>query len=122
MFARSSDYLEGVSADLSEDALAVPTDPTDQEAIEAGFEAVRDAFGPVDVLVNNASSAAWQGLRDISPDHFERAWRVSASGSLLCSREAVEDMLTGSGRDSRRSRRHRRPDRHDGRAVDGEKP
>lgn len=97
LFARSSSYLDELSAELGANALAVPTDITDPVAVEAGFEAVRSAFGPVDVLVNNASGGAWQGLCDISPDAFEEALRVSASGGLLCSQAAVSDMLDGDG-------------------------
>ncbi|WP_254524905.1 SDR family NAD(P)-dependent oxidoreductase [Natrinema caseinilyticum] len=97
LFARSADYLEELATELGEDALAVPTDVTDPEQVAAGFREVRDAFGPVDVLVNNASGGAWSGLRDITPDEFERAWRVSAYGALLCSRAAVDDMLADDG-------------------------
>jgi len=97
LFARSAESLEALSADLGGDALAVPTDITDPDQVAAGFERVRDAFGPVDVLVNHASGGAWQGLRAISPEAFEAAWRVSAFGSLLCSQEAVPDMVAGDG-------------------------
>ncbi len=97
LFARSADYLGELADELGEDALAVPTDITDPESVADGFAAVREAFGPVDVLVNNASGGAWKGLRDISPEAFERAWRVSAYGALLCSREAVDDMLAADG-------------------------
>ena len=97
LFARSEEYLEDLADDLGDDAVAVPTDVTDPEQVEAGFEAVRDAFGPVDVLVNHASGGAWRGLRRISPEEFERAWRVSAYGALLCSRQAVDDMLAEDG-------------------------
>ncbi|QLG48770.1 SDR family NAD(P)-dependent oxidoreductase [Natrinema halophilum] len=99
LFARSADYLEELAADLGDDALAVPTDVTDPERVEAGFEEVRDAYGPVDILVNHASGGAWSGLRDISPEEFERAWRVSAYGALLCSQTAIEDMLDDDGGD-----------------------
>ncbi len=97
LFARSEEYLEGLSAELGENALAVPTDITDPAAVEAGFEAVRSAFGPVDVLVNHASGASWEGVREISPASFESAWRVSAYGGLLCSQAAIPDMLEGDG-------------------------
>ncbi|WP_222917481.1 SDR family NAD(P)-dependent oxidoreductase [Natrinema sp. SYSU A 869] len=97
LFARSTDYLEELKSDLGDDALAVPTDITDPEAVEAGFRAVRDAFGPADILVNHASGGSWTGLQGISPDQFERAWRTSAYGSLLCSQEAVDDMLDDDG-------------------------
>ncbi len=97
LFARSTDYLEDLADDLGPDAVAVPTDITDPEQVTAGFETVRDTLGPVDVLVNHASGGAWKGLQAISPDAFESAWRVSAYGALLCSQEAVPDMLGGDG-------------------------
>lgn len=97
LFARSEGYLEELSANLGEDALAVPTDVTDQAQVEAGFEAVRDEFGPVDVLVNHASGGAWKGVTDVTPAEFEDALRVSATGGLLCSQAALADMLDGDG-------------------------
>ncbi|WP_207288752.1 SDR family NAD(P)-dependent oxidoreductase [Haloterrigena alkaliphila] len=97
LFARSADFLEDLADDLGDDAVAVPTDITDPEQVEAGFREVRDEFGPVDVLVNHASGGAWRGLRDISPDEFERVWRTAAYGALLCSQAAVDDMLAGDG-------------------------
>jgi NAD(P)-dependent dehydrogenase (short-subunit alcohol dehydrogenase family) len=97
LFARSADYLEELADDLGDDALGVPTDVTDPDAVEAGFREVRDTFGSVDILVNHASGGSWTGLQEISPDQFERAWRTSAYGSLLCSQEAVDDMLAADG-------------------------
>ncbi|ADB61073.1 short-chain dehydrogenase/reductase SDR [Haloterrigena turkmenica DSM 5511] len=97
LFARSEAYLEELADDLGDDAVAVPTDITDPDQVEAGFETVRDAFGPVDVLVNHASGGAWRGLQAIPPEEFEWAWRVSAYGALLCSQAAVDDMLADDG-------------------------
>jgi Short-chain alcohol dehydrogenase of unknown specificity len=100
LFARSEGYLTDLAADLPGpgEGLAVPTDLTDVEQVRAGFETVREAFGPVDVLVNHASAPAWTGLLDTSVEAFERAWAVEARGAFVCSREAVEDMLeTGGG-------------------------
>ncbi|PSP73222.1 short-chain dehydrogenase [Halobacteriales archaeon QS_3_64_16] len=96
MFARSAEYLKELESDLQGEAgevLSVPTDITDPDAVSEGFEAVRNAFDPVDTLINHASGGAWSGLTDISPEGFEEAWRVSAYGALLCSQEAAEDML-----------------------------
>jgi NAD(P)-dependent dehydrogenase (short-subunit alcohol dehydrogenase family) len=97
LFARSDDYLESLADDLGEDALAVPTDLTVPDEIRAGFERVRDALGPVDVLVNNASGAAWRGTTEIDPSAFERALDVGPTAALRCSQEAVADMLDGDG-------------------------
>jgi NAD(P)-dependent dehydrogenase (short-subunit alcohol dehydrogenase family) len=97
LFARSADYVEALAADLGDDALAVQTDVTDADAVREGFETVRDAFGPVDVLVNHASGGTWKGLTDVSVDEFDHALDVCARGALLCSQEAVADMLAHDG-------------------------
>jgi NAD(P)-dependent dehydrogenase (short-subunit alcohol dehydrogenase family) len=100
LFARSKEYIEELAEDLpdSGEGLAVPTDLTDIDEIEDGFETVRESFGPVDVLVNHASAASWKGLMDASVEEFERAWAVNGRGAFVCSQEAVDDMLeTGGG-------------------------
>ncbi|SDE93162.1 SDR family NAD(P)-dependent oxidoreductase [Halorientalis regularis] len=100
LFARSESYLDDLAAELDETAgagLAVPTDLTDPAAIADGFAAVREAFGPVDVLVNHASAASWDGLTDISAESLDRALAVGPKAALHCSQEAVPDMLDGDG-------------------------
>jgi len=100
LFARSAEYIESLATDLPDpgEGFAVQTDLTDVEQIRDGFDAVREAFGPVDVLVNHASAAAWKGLMDLSVEEFERAWAVNGRGAFVCSQEAVADMReTGGG-------------------------
>lgn len=100
LFARSAEYIETLADDLPEpgEGLAVPTDLTDVDAIREGFDAVREAFGPIDVLVNHASAASWTGLLDTDVEAFERSWAVTGRGAFVCSQEAVVDMLeTGGG-------------------------
>ena len=100
LFARSESYLNDLAAALDETAgagLAVPTDLTDPDEIAAGFETVREAFGPVDILVNHASAASWDGLTDISAESFDRALAVGPKAALHCSQEAVVDMRESGG-------------------------
>ncbi|MEZ3117477.1 SDR family NAD(P)-dependent oxidoreductase [Halobaculum sp. MBLA0147] len=100
LFARSADYITDLADDLPDpgEGLAVPTDLADVAQIRDGFETVRDAFGPIDVLVNHASAASWTGLLDTSVESFEESWAVNGRGAFVCSQEAVEDMLeTGGG-------------------------
>ena len=95
LFARSTRYVEELAADLPTDAVAVETDVADPGQVERGFERVREELGPVDVLVNHAGTGAWRGVRDISAESFERAWRVGPYGALLCSKQALADMDDG---------------------------
>jgi len=97
LFARSPEYISELAAELGEDCVAVPTDITDPDAVREGFATVREAFGPVDVLVNHASGGSWEGMQDLSPADFRRALDVSAYGAFCCSRAAIEDMLAEDG-------------------------
>ena len=100
LFARSAEFIEDLADELdgtSGNALAVPTDVTDPEAVAAGFETVREAFEPVDVLVNHASGGSWKGLRELLVEEFDQALAVGAHGGFCCSQEAVGDMLDGDG-------------------------
>jgi NAD(P)-dependent dehydrogenase (short-subunit alcohol dehydrogenase family) len=100
LFARSAEYIEELATDLPDpgEGIAVETDLTDVDQIRDGFDAVREALGSVDVLVNHASAASWTGLMDTSVEEFERAWAVNGRGAFVCSQEAVDDMLdTGGG-------------------------
>jgi len=100
LFARTESYISALAAELSEtagDALAVPTDLADPDAIAVGFEQVRESFGPVDVLVNHASAAPWKGLEAVTDAEFDRALDVGPRAALHCSQEAVADMRENEG-------------------------
>jgi NAD(P)-dependent dehydrogenase (short-subunit alcohol dehydrogenase family) len=99
LFARSSEFIDDLAVELNEDgdALAVQTDITDAEQVAAGFDEVRETFGPIDVLVNHASGGAWKRLMDLSGEEFEQALAVGTHGGFHCSQEAVSDMLDNGG-------------------------
>ncbi|MFB6113226.1 MAG: SDR family NAD(P)-dependent oxidoreductase [Halodesulfurarchaeum sp.] len=100
LFARSNDYLNDVESELREegfDALAVPTDVTDPEAVTEGFDRIRDAFGPVEVLSHMASTVTGGSKEELDPERLERMWRLYAYGGLLCFREALPDMRERGG-------------------------
>jgi NAD(P)-dependent dehydrogenase (short-subunit alcohol dehydrogenase family) len=78
-------------------AVAVPTDLSNPAEIHEGFAAVREALGPVDVLVNPASAAPWKGLEAIDDAEFRDALDVGPRAALHCSQEAVADMRAGDG-------------------------
>lgn len=100
LLARSDEYLDSLARELQEtagDAVAVPCDLAEPDDVERAFTDIRDAFGPVDVLVNHASAAPWKGLQDVSDQEFQRALDVGPRAALHCSREAVTDMRSTDG-------------------------
>ena len=100
MLARSVEYTRSLAAELNADgkvALAVPADITDADQVAEGFARIRQELGAVEVMINHAGHAIWKEFVDLTPDDFERSWRVCAYGSMLCAQEAAKDMLTAGG-------------------------
>ncbi|MCZ6678590.1 MAG: SDR family NAD(P)-dependent oxidoreductase [Candidatus Poribacteria bacterium] len=101
LLARSADYLENLAGEILKaggTAKGFPTDITDSEKVAHSFAQIREQFGKVDILVNHAGNAAWGDFSELTPDEFERSWRICALGSFLCSQQAVPDMVSaGSG-------------------------
>lgn len=100
MLARSADFMQELAAELEQEghtALALPTDITDADKVKAAFAQVRQQLGPVDILINHAGNAVWKEFAELTPDDFEKSWRICAYGSFLCCQEAVGDMLESGG-------------------------
>jgi len=56
LLARSRDDLTALARGLPGETLVVPTDVTDETALDAAFAQVEDAWGPVEILVVNAGA------------------------------------------------------------------
>ena len=75
--------------DSGAEAIGVKADVTDLSAMEAVVEQAVDAFGRVDILVNNA--AIYAGIRygsffDISMEEWERVIKVNITGTFVPTR------------------------------------
>jgi gluconate 5-dehydrogenase len=69
LLARRRDRLEQLSAEL-DDALPLPCDLRSMEAITAAVQTVRERYGHVDVLVNNAGTVDAQPALEEPIDVF----------------------------------------------------
>ena len=58
LVARSADRLHAIASELGNEPLVVVADLSEHESIERITSAVLDAFGGLDILVNNVSSMA----------------------------------------------------------------
>lgn len=74
-------------------AMAVSADISNSAAVARMFEEIRAQFGGVDLLVNNAGVSYIGLLQDMSDADINRLISVNLVGAMLCSREAVKDML-----------------------------
>ncbi|HEY8427047.1 MAG TPA: SDR family NAD(P)-dependent oxidoreductase [Sandaracinaceae bacterium] len=93
--ARRVDRLEGLAAELraaGADVLVQPTDLRDERSIDALFSAVRERFGGVDVLVNNAGLGRAAPLTSGATEHWREMLEVNVLALCICTREAIRDM------------------------------
>jgi NAD(P)-dependent dehydrogenase (short-subunit alcohol dehydrogenase family) len=74
-------------------ALGLTVDVTDREQIDAGMVLVREQFGPVTVLVNNAGMHAVDPFLKITPEKWERLLTVNLTGTFNCCQAAVPGMI-----------------------------
>jgi NAD(P)-dependent dehydrogenase (short-subunit alcohol dehydrogenase family) len=96
---RDAAGLEGVVAELGGAALAITTDITDAAAVQNAFAVARSHFGPIQLLINNAGQAASAKFTDTDEALWNRLIAVNLTGTFLCSRQAIPDMLqAGFGR------------------------
>ena len=73
-------------------ALVVPTDVADEESVAALFAAVRERWGRLDLLVNNAGIGAAGTVADLSVEDWKRTVDVNLTGMFLCAQQAVRLM------------------------------
>jgi NAD(P)-dependent dehydrogenase (short-subunit alcohol dehydrogenase family) len=73
--------------------LAVPTDVRDEASVDALFAALRDRFGRLDLLLNNAGAGAPQiPLEELSLAQWDAVVAVNLTGAFLCARAAFRLM------------------------------
>jgi NAD(P)-dependent dehydrogenase (short-subunit alcohol dehydrogenase family) len=79
-----------VALALPEMVLPVRADVADADSVAALFAVVRDRFGRLDLLVNNAGTGAPAGAVDeLTPDGWQSIVGVNLTGSYLCAHQAV---------------------------------
>ncbi len=101
LLGRDAGNLHTVATAIGGVSRAAPivADVTDSASVSAAFQKARAAFGPVHILVNNAGQAASAKFTDTDEALWNRLLAVNLTGTYLCSRQAVTDMLhIGSGR------------------------
>ena len=94
LVGRRVEPLEAVVKESGSDrALAVPTDVGNPESVAALFTKIREAFGRIDVLFNNAGvSGIGTGFEDITFETWQNVVNINLTGSFLCAQGAFKMM------------------------------
>jgi meso-butanediol dehydrogenase/(S,S)-butanediol dehydrogenase/diacetyl reductase len=89
------DHATAVADEISEvggRSLAHTADVTDASDVEAMVETTREAFGPMEILVNNAARATDADFLDLSEETWEEDVAITLKGPFLCSQAVLADM------------------------------
>jgi 3-oxoacyl-[acyl-carrier protein] reductase len=74
-------------------ALAVKMDVADVEQVKAGFKAVLEKFGRLDILVNNAAITRDGLAMRMKADDWDAVIRTNLTGAHLCIQQALPTMM-----------------------------
>ena len=74
-------------------ALALKCDVREEDDVRAAVAAAVDAFGGIDILVNNASAIWLRGALDTPMKRFDLMHGVNARGTFLCAQACLPHLL-----------------------------
>jgi len=90
-----------VAAGAGDGAIAIPTDVSRPDAVDALFARTVAAFGRVDLLFNNAGASIGGPFEDLTAAQWQEVVDVNLTGSFLCAQAAYRAMKTQSPRGGR---------------------
>jgi len=96
LIARGRRGLEAAAREVEElggQALVLPLDVAEHDQVEAAASSVEDAFGPIDIWVNDAMVTLYAEFLDIEPEEFRRSTEVSYLGMVWGTRVALKRMV-----------------------------
>lgn len=94
--ARRKDAIEAVAAELramGHQAVAIELDIGNTDSVTGAFDAAEQAFGTVDLLVNNAGQIVFAPFPDISDEQWTNIMNVNLMGSMRMSREFSKRLI-----------------------------
>jgi 7-alpha-hydroxysteroid dehydrogenase len=94
--ARTAEQLEGVAAQVRATGRRCETvvaDLSDLDQVAGLAQAAYDAFGRLDIVVNNVGGTGPRGFLDTSPGYLERAFSFNVSTAHVLTKAAVPLLL-----------------------------
>ncbi len=93
MVAQRASAVASEITDAGGTALPQTADVTSAADVEAMVAAAREAFGPADILVNNAAKATDIDFLDMTEEVWDEDVAIALKGAFLCSQAVLEDMI-----------------------------
>ena len=98
--ARSASTLNTIVNELHEqhrEALAVPTDMRNKDAIESLMDRVFQQYGRIDILINNAGQAVRGHVADVDIEQFRQVFELNVLGPVEAMQAVIPKMRHNGG-------------------------
>lgn len=73
-------------------------DITSEKDVESAFAKAIDAFGEIDILINNAATLGYTPVHETSLKEWNRVMSINITGQFLCAKYALQSMLRKGGK------------------------
>jgi len=93
--ARTKSDLEKTAGEVEElggKALVIPADVSRGQAVEQMITKTIEAFGKIDVLINNAGMGVFAPVDELQTQDFDRMFAINMRGVFLCTRAVLPHM------------------------------
>lgn len=92
-YAKNEQAAERTLAELGPEAKSFKVDVCDGAATEAMLRGLEQAWGPLDVLVNNAAITQNLPLALLEEEDFDRVMAINVKGTFVTSKAALRGMI-----------------------------
>jgi len=96
LLARETEGLHNAAREVNQlggKGLALPTDVSNADHVEAAAARIEAELGPIDVWVNNAMTTVFARVTDVTPAEFKRATEVTYLGTVYGTMAALRRMM-----------------------------
>jgi len=96
LIARNEEALNACRREvegLGGEALVLPLDVSDAEAVDVAADRLEGTFGPMDVWVNDAMLSVFSPVREMKPEEYKRVTEVTYLGYVYGTLAALHRML-----------------------------
>ncbi len=96
LIARDRNRLETAKQEIEEmggEAMVLPLDVSNEQQVDAAASAVEEAFGPIDIWVNDAMVSVFSPVKEMKPDEYRRVTDVTYLGYVWGTMAALKRMM-----------------------------
>jgi NAD(P)-dependent dehydrogenase (short-subunit alcohol dehydrogenase family) len=94
-YCSHEENARAVLKEIGGNGAVIKADVSKEKEIESMFKKIKEKYGRLDMLVNNAGYIKARPFRELSLEEWNKTFAVNVTGAFVCSKHAVELMSDG---------------------------